>query len=317
MVVVHRVGNRLRGSVKMGAGVGRNAMSEDHSTDDLSKTSEQTDSINRRNFVKSLGVASGAAIFGATSLASPAAADKVGENTKLDASDIDRTELTGESREKYIDIALEDPRVSEIQYKFEKREGYDFSYPESDAFRWSYSEDSGKKKTDYYTVLSFDHPDSEIEDIFVLWTTSDDTDPVGYVFYEELEGLNELPAVKHDVHTYSSGSLNKEQYQHRDNATVDQVPASTISTENVTPQMVCTPIIKCTGNINYKTLVGTILVAGASAGKTCSPCVATGLSACGPCIALLFGSGLLASNSCNNGRWKNCGCYCSKCRNCP
>lgn len=48
----------------MGAGVGRNAMSEGHSANESAKTNEITNSINRRRFVKALGATGGAGAFG-------------------------------------------------------------------------------------------------------------------------------------------------------------------------------------------------------------------------------------------------------------
>lgn len=60
-VAAHRLGNHPRGKVKMGTGVGRSTMSEEHDANETPEVENNT-TLNRRRFVKALGTAGTAAV---------------------------------------------------------------------------------------------------------------------------------------------------------------------------------------------------------------------------------------------------------------
>lgn len=73
-VAAHRVGNYPRDKVKMGAGVGRTAMSEEHDANESDEMNGSNNPINRRRFVKGLGAA-GVASIGMSSTVSASVND--------------------------------------------------------------------------------------------------------------------------------------------------------------------------------------------------------------------------------------------------
>lgn len=90
------------------AGVGRNVMSEERDTDE---TAEQRDSINRRRFVRTLGVAGGAAAFGSLGVGSTSAQETNG-NVRY---------LSGHEKNKVVSKALTDSDTRDLETVLEER----------------------------------------------------------------------------------------------------------------------------------------------------------------------------------------------------
>lgn len=79
-VGAHWVGDYPPGKVKMGAGVGRTTMSEEHNTDEKSNDNDTSRSINRRRFVESLGAAGGVGLVGSSLIGQASATPNIETN---------------------------------------------------------------------------------------------------------------------------------------------------------------------------------------------------------------------------------------------
>ena len=91
--------------MKIDTGVGHSVMSEEHSADEMDETG-RTAAVNRRNFVKALGV-TGALGFSGMSSAQAQSADE-------DKIKREITTITGSAHREYISMALSDADVSTI-----------------------------------------------------------------------------------------------------------------------------------------------------------------------------------------------------------
>lgn len=89
--------------------MGRTAMSEEHDADETTEQGGIPRSVNRRKFVKALGV-TGVATTGLSSVATA--------QTRSKAMAVDVTEPTGTSRRNMIESALSDKKTKKISHKF-------------------------------------------------------------------------------------------------------------------------------------------------------------------------------------------------------
>lgn len=104
----------------MGVDVGRSAMSEEHERNASSRTesTESSDSVNRRSFVKSLGVAGGSAMLGTSAMGiagfTGSAAAEDGEIDSADFEVVDTNELPDGAATKEKDIILSNERIGRM-----------------------------------------------------------------------------------------------------------------------------------------------------------------------------------------------------------
>ena len=247
-------------------------MSEEHDADEIEKQSSK--SVNRRRFVKNLGVAGSAVAFGTLGSARASAENKTTES----------------EREQLIDRALSDPNVVTIKKEFETSDR-DFVRSEASASKVKDPENDSKH---YSVTLPFDIG-REDETAIILWS-SDGEPAAGYRVNQSSDGDSNLI-----VYQAKNGQLKKQTYTEEE---LDELASNNDSTDpQVSPSLQPIgplPTWACKGGINSTCLTDR----AASAGIGCTPC---GLDptrvTCIPCAVNLLNEGRIGRRECCSGRW--------------
>ena len=176
----------------MDAGVGRNAMSEEHSVDERAATKDDSTPVNRRRFMKALGVTGGAVALG--SMSSTAATATSTKST--DESQVKSDDITGSEENRVVSEAISDSEVNRIKEELTEQ-GYVPQRNRADAFEVHHLDID----IEYRVVLiPFKTGDSDVQS-YILWTDSPRITTVG----TKAEQLGEGTSESYEITNYEVG----------------------------------------------------------------------------------------------------------------
>ena len=264
-------------------------MSEEHSADEMDETG-RTAAVNRRNFVKALGV-TGALGFSGMSSAQAQSADE-------DKIKREITNITGSAQREYISMALSDADVSTITKNLEQ-DGWETDRSEATVDRIDKADEDSDLNFSRYHVVSIPlrkvtSLNNESESARIIWTDKS-LEKVGFETPTVLK-IENMPSDSSDIVTQDIGDnppVVTEYTVENDELTKE---TSTIESELMSPGQVRTQgcfcrfkVLKCE-NLGIWCYVS---LAAAYAGTywACGACGFGAWFACGKCAVAVVGSG--------------------------